>query len=354
MMTKIRTIGVFSMLTFSIAATAQESFELKGTVTEAKENGMVMLSYNDGTRFRYDTTRVRNHSFSLTGKILQPGRSMLYIEHITKQDEAQYFFLTGGTTSVKGKRVGSSEIEGGKAQSEYNLLLDQWKNVGWEPLSTSEKSKSVKMKKDSVSLAFLKSYPSSPVSFWLMEDLATASFIGENREKVAPVYEKMDSEWRASKNGKKIAGLLETAKKLGVGMPAIDFTMNDTLGKPVRLADFRGKYVLLDFWASWCVPCRGENPNVVKAWQKYKDRNFTVIGVSLDKESDKQKWINAIHMDDLTWTHLSDLKGWDNAAARAYEVRSIPMNYLIDPQGKIIGVALRGNALGEKLEEILQ
>lgn len=352
MMTKIRTIGVFSMLTFSIAATAQESFELKGTIAEAKENGMVLLSYNDGTKLRFDTTRIKNHTFSITGKVAQPVKSMLYIEHVTKQFEAQYFFLTSGTNTINGKRVGNSEINGGEAQNEYKTLLSQWESIGWN--AEGNTSKEVREKKDSISLAFLNAHPASPVSFWLFEDLATANFIGYHRAEVKPVYEKMDSQWRESKGGKKIAKLLETAKKLGVGMPAIDFTMNDTLGKPVRLADFRGKYVLLDFWASWCVPCRGENPNVVKAWQKYKDRNFTVIGVSLDNESARQKWIDAIHKDNLTWTHLSDLKGWDNTAARAYEVQSIPMNYLIDPKGKIIAVSLRGNALGETLEEILQ
>jgi thiol-disulfide isomerase/thioredoxin len=139
----------------------------------------------------------------------------------------------------------------------------------------------------------------------------------------------------------------------GIGKVALDFTQNDTLGKPVSLKDFRGKYVLIDFWASWCVPCRAENPNVVAAYNKYKDKNFTVISVSLDQPNGKEKWLKAIHDDHLTWTHVSDLKWWNNAVAKEYDIQSIPANLLIDPQGKIIGKDLREGELEKKLGELL-
>jgi peroxiredoxin len=139
---------------------------------------------------------------------------------------------------------------------------------------------------------------------------------------------------------------------IAVGNMAPDFTLPDTEGKPVSLSSFKGKYVLVDFWASWCGPCRGENPNVVANYNKYKNKNFTVLGVSLDE--DKTKWLAAIKTDNLTWKHISDLKGWASAAARLYGVESIPFNVLLDPSGKIIATDLREEDLGKKLGEVLR
>jgi peroxiredoxin len=144
----------------------------------------------------------------------------------------------------------------------------------------------------------------------------------------------------------------QPAGKIAVGFTAPDFTMADTEGKQVSLSSFKGKYVLLDFWASWCGPCRGENPNVVANYNKYKSKNFTVLGVSLDE--DKAAWLAAIKKDNLTWTHVSDLKGWSNAVAKVYGVESIPFNALLDPSGKIIATDLRDEDLGKKLGTVLK
>ena len=136
------------------------------------------------------------------------------------------------------------------------------------------------------------------------------------------------------------------------GGMAPDINMPDTSGKPFALSMLRGKYVLVDFWASWCGPCRGENPNVVKAYNTYKDKNFTVLGVSLDKE--KQPWLDAIKADGLTWNHVSDLKYWSSAAVSLYGFDGIPFNVLVDPAGKIIATNLRGADLDNKLKAILK
>jgi len=206
--------------------------------------------------------------------------------------------------------------------------------------------------RDSMTLVWIGQHPDSYLG--LVELQAVA---GKNIDVglIEPLFNGLSATVRATTSGKDFAEAINAARFTSIGAMAPDFTEDDTSGRPVKLSDFRGKYVLVDFWASWCGPCRAENPNVVKAYNKYKDKNFTVLGVSLDGPGPAKKaaWLAAIRKDGLGWTQVSDLKAWSNAAANLYSIRAIPQNFLIDPTGRIVGRNLRGEELQKKLVEIL-
>lgn len=196
------------------------------------------------------------------------------------------------------------------------------------------------------------------VKFALENNKSLASFYAisivnprGNEEAMVKYAETVDPELKKNKAVADFVDKVVKLKSVQVGQTAPDFTINDFNGKPISLKDFKGKYVLLDFWASWCAPCRQENPNVVKAYNKFKDKNFTILGISLDK--DKAAWANAIKQDGLTWTHASELSDFDGKTVRLYQVDAIPSSFLLDPQGKIVARNLRGEELDAFLSKTL-
>ena len=196
---------------------------------------------------------------------------------------------------------------------------------------------------------FVKIHPTSPVSLFILkhDDENYPDY-----DKLAPYFDALSSELKNTIFGKGYGAMLAGLKLTRTGARSPEFTMEDPNGKKVSLSSFRGKYILVDFWASWCKPCREENPSVVSAYKQFSDKNFAILGVSLDKAKDA--WLKAITDDNLAWTQVSDLNFWNNAAAQLYSVKAIPQNFLLDPEGHIIAKNLFGERLIKTLKKIFE
>jgi peroxiredoxin len=336
-------------------------FTINGNVSGVEDGTVKLTSTQDASQVLV-TGAVTKGAFTLKGSIPEPGLYWLAIG----SEQPVYLYVENSTIHISGSKsdIKNIKIEGSAShkdfdafQATFNPLIGNLNGVAAQMQKTEKgkaKEELMKQYQELVSKintevdAYVKGRKSSYVSPFVL--FVTAQLI-DDYQVLENRFNLLTEEVRNSNIGRSFRDFIAYNKVGTVGTMALEFTQNDTAGNAVTFSSFKGKYVLVDFWASWCRPCRIENPNVVNAFNKFKAKNFTVLGISLDQEKDA--WVKAIAKDKLTWTHVSDLAAWNNSVAQMYRIQSIPQNILVDPTGKIIAKDLRGPDLEKKLCELL-
>jgi thiol-disulfide isomerase/thioredoxin len=360
------------------AAAQEKKFTVTGTLPPTTKKYNVLLSWNNGNEG--EEVKLVNGKFEIKGTIETPVLATLTLEEANpkpgkafnrlefEQNSLNLFLDTGKITITSNTFLWDAVVKGSPVVTDYSRYrqritpLSKLESKLGEVYDGYMKAKNQKMAvevfeyyKGMLHLyyleqqQFVKENPSSPVSLYLTQEA-----LGNEMDaaKADPLFALLSPAIQNSEKGKELKQQIEIGKRSMVGVAAADFSQPDANGKPIALSSFKGKYVLVDFWASWCGPCRSESPNLVKAYEKYKSKNFEIFGVSLDQSKDK--WLKAIKDDKYTWPQAGDMKGWENAASQQYGILGIPFNMLLDPNGVVIARNLRGEALEKKLEEILK
>lgn len=350
------------------------SVQIEGEVSGGKDSQLV-LAYRDGRTHIQDTLDVEQGAFTFRRNLSQPTRATLRWAQrgkgleTYKLDELQLYMSDELMHIHVSDSLTNATVEGGELTQAYqkyvsflqdNTTEARLLDLTWEAMEGDEKEKfSFEYRERRRALArdrrelILRFAKENPTSYFSLLGIYELSVQNVDVPAVQPLFDALSANLKSSAMGQNLAEKIAVASRLVIGAIAPEFEQENMNGDMVKLSDFRGKYLLVDFWASWCAPCRVENPNLVKAYEKYKGRNFEILGVSLDYPGKKENWIKAVEMDGLTWPQVSDLNGWNNKVAKLYAITGVPQSFLIDPEGRIIARNLTGERLHDFLEHNL-
>lgn len=376
---RVTRLAVALFLIFAaVDSIAQDKFEISGKLPAAGKDKKVILSYiNSEGKSAKDSALVKKGKFKLTGNTQYGNKSYLSLVPIQKDTtkknasgDYQEFYLEKGKYKVVGKdSISKASITGTQVQADFNeynaltkALFAQFKDI------TQRFSKVYYAKvKDTVAIKSIQA-EARPVHakiealvdsfiFSHSDSYVTLDLVNQNKTAVIdpvtfdPYYKALSARVLESKAGKALTAKYDKAKQIAIGKK-VDFTQPYVNGKEFKLSSLRGKYVLVDFWASWCVPCRAENPHLLKAYNELKSKGFEIVGVSLDET--KAAWQKAVQQDGMPWIQVSDLKGFKADIAVQYGITAIPQNFLINPEGVIVAKDLRGADVNEKIASYIK
>jgi peroxiredoxin len=374
-------VSILALLLPVIAMAQQPNFSITGHIGKLDKPAKVYLDYMDNGASHEDSCVVTNGTFTFTGNISGIVTSRMSLDHTGEGkphaiyapngDVVYIYFSKEKVVFTSADSLSNAVVTGSKVYDEFQeynkqiggtiMALTKAVNYEFSQASPEQQNDTAYTKaidtryrqniakREQKQLEFAKNNPNS---YFGLVALSESAGTKVDTKKVDPVFKALNPALRATDMGKELAERIAAATTTGIGVQAPVFTQNDVDGKPISLGSFKGKYVLVEFWASWCAPCRAGNPNLVKQYQLYKDKGFEIVSVSLDNV--KERWLDAIKKDSLPWTQVSDLKGWNNAVGRLYGVRAVPQSFLLDKDGKIIGNTLRDETLNAKLAELFK
>ncbi len=346
-----------------------------------------------------DSITVTNHTVSFIGIILEPGTAAIYrykeypkefIEQMKKmpgmdeemkkmldgpqQERYPFFLVPGETTITLDASMVASKITGPPAVLDFDKLKKEEEHyfekhsslmdnflsaVAYTKGNAENKQKMEKRldslnrrMKDDVYLSYVRMNPASPLALYaLVQGIPVKQ---DSTDKYIQLFYLLPSQTQHLPSAERLLARLKASKNAEIGQFVKDFKQLDSLGNKVKFSSFKGRYVLIDLWASWCIPCRSKHPELVRVYQKFSQENFTILGIALEQKDDKTKWLKAINNDKLLWTQVTDYKYWNNAVALQFGVHSIPFNLLVDPTGKIIDKNLNPSDLENRLADLFK